>query len=163
MSAFRICVLWVLLFPLLGIRACTADHQTGLSINCNASTHTCTVQIDPGNLSCIATGQNPQDVPLGYQLIWASPPPTSPPHVYSANFWSSKVPFPPNPSGPVTTVNAGMGVTVTGDSECSSSTTIGCYFPYVILKDGMKACSDPGIHVDPNGIFNKQSDTTKSR
>ncbi len=158
MRAFRICVYCLLLFPLLGAHSCTVDQRKGLSIKyCDTSAYTCTVQIDPGNPSCIATAQNPQDVPLGYKLIWASPTPTTPPHVYSANFWSSKVPFPPNSSSPVTTVNAGVGVTVTGDSECNSSTTTGCYFPYLILKDGIKACSDPGVHVVPNNGLQSKS------
>lgn len=150
MRVLSICVYLLLLFPLLGVHSCTGKQAKLLPTNCDVSTTTCTVHIDTSNASCIAAKENPQDVPVGYTLIWAPPPPTTPLHVYSANFWSLKVPFTPSSSSSVTTVDGGVGVTVTGDSECRSSTTTGCYFPYVIFKDGTKKCSDPGVHVIPD-------------
>jgi hypothetical protein len=90
-------------------------------------------------------GQELQDVPLDYSVIWATTNPTQ----YSARFWQYKTPFhTPNYSGPgVPTVNAGPpGQKATGDRACNSNTSTGCYFPYFIYKDGEK-CGDPGIHM----------------
>ncbi|HSZ61592.1 MAG TPA: hypothetical protein VK828_07325 [Terriglobales bacterium] len=103
--------------------------------------------IDPNKASCIAAGQERQDVPFGYTVVW-TPPSPSPPQ-YSAQFWQLKTPFHTSSySGAgVPSVNAGPpGQTATGDTECNSSASTGCYFPYFIYKDGQK-CGDPGIHM----------------
>jgi hypothetical protein len=145
MRLLRICAYWLLLLPLLGIGSCTRK-LIKVPTNCDASTKICTVTIVPKNASCVATGQELQDVPLGYTVIWATTNPTQ----YSANFWQLKTPFhSPSYSGAGTpSVNAGLpGLKATGDTECNAtSTSTGCYFPYFIYKDGQK-CGDPGIHI----------------
>ncbi len=143
MRACKILVYWLLLLPLLGVSSCT-HKLTKVPTNCDTSTQTCTVTIASNN-ACVEKGQEFQDVPLGYTVIWATTKPTQ----YSANFWSLKTPFhSPNSSGTGTPiVPAGSpGLKATGDTECNSTTSTGCYFPYFIYKDGQK-CGDPGIHL----------------
>jgi hypothetical protein len=144
MRLLRICVYWSLLLPLLGIGSCTRKLAK-VPTNCDASAKTCTVSIVPNNDSCVAMGQEFQDVPLDYSVIWATTNPTQ----YSAEFWQYKTPFhTPNYSGGGTSsVPAGPpGKKATGDRACNSSASTGCYFPYFIYKDGQK-CGDPGIHM----------------
>ena len=144
MRAFRIGGYWLMLFSLLGISSCTRKLAT-VPTGCDASTKTCTVTIVPNNNSCVAAGQETQDVPLDYSVIWANTNPTQ----YSAKFWQYKTPFhTPNFSGAgVPSVPAGPpGQKATGDGACNPNASTGCYFPYYIYKDGQK-CGDPGIHV----------------
>ena len=145
MRLLRSCVYWLLLFSLFGISSCTNKLNNVLT-NCPASTKICTVTIDPSKASCVKAGQDQQDVPLGYTVIWAQP--TTDPTHYSAEFWLLKTPFhSPNSSGPAkASVPAGQGINATGDTECNTSASTGCYFPYFIYKDGQK-CGDPGIHI----------------
>jgi hypothetical protein len=142
MRLLRICGYWSLLLPLLGISSCTRKVATAPA-GCNANAKTCTVDIVPDNDSCV--GQETQDVPLGYSVIWATTDPTH----YSAEFWQYKTPFhTPDYSGNgVPSVHAGPpGQKATGDRACNPKKSTGCYFPYFIYKDGQK-CGDPGIHM----------------
>src|ERR1700688_2052895 len=127
MRLLRIRVYWLLLFSMLGISTCT--RNLAKVQNCDASTKICTVTIDSTQASCIKAGQELQDVPIDYTVIWATANPTH----YSAELWPLKTPFhSPNYSGAAkSSVPAGPpGLKATGDTECNATTTsTGCYFP----------------------------------
>jgi hypothetical protein len=145
MRQLRICFYWFLLFTLLGTSSCTHKLTKTLT-GCDATLQTCTVPIDTTTGSCVKAGQELQEVPINYTVTWT--PPSSLPPQYSAQFWPLKTPFhSPNYSGAgKSSVPAGSALKATGDLECNSTTSTGCYFPYFIYKDGQK-CGDPGIHI----------------
>jgi hypothetical protein len=143
-KSLRISIYMLLFFSLLGMNTCPPNLRQ-LSKNCDKNTKVCTVTIDSTRPGCIAAGQQFQDVPFGYTVIWANPIATQ----YSIQFWQYKTPFHSSSySGPpVASIPSGPpGQTATGDTECHSGTSAGCYFPYVVYTNGQK-CGDPGIHM----------------
>jgi hypothetical protein len=147
MRALRICVYWLLLFPLLGILSCTGGvHKKTIPTNCDATAKNCSVRIDA---DC-SVHPDPVDVVLDYTVTWGAPDAT-----YSVQFLKAKTPFQTS-TGKVTVVLAGsQSKPVTGDISCGkppnpppTANNTGCYFYYDVYH-GNKECSYPGVRVTP--------------
>ena len=114
--------------------------------NLNPVAHT--VQINADCTITQGSGGTETDAAIGDTVSWDPPnPPTG--HTYSVSFAES--PF------SASTISAGpQGPVVTGTLLCNKL-TVGssffnshyCYFPYTLLKENGKKCSDPGVHVVP--------------
>jgi|HubBroStandDraft_1064217.scaffolds.fasta_scaffold25666_2 hypothetical protein len=150
MRFLRICLCGLLSLPLLGTQGCQrSDSAKGSSGNCDSTTHTCTVHINPSSCG-VNTGEDPQHVPLNYKLKWVLTQSTTG-SSFGVTFWQYKTPFRDSAGNAQTNVGVGvLSPPLTVDTACVN-TGIGCDFPYVVVKGGQK-CGDPGVHVDPNAL-----------
>ncbi len=86
--------------------------------------------------------EDPVEVILGDTVKWDFGPPSS--HSYAVHF-KHRTPF-LTKDPPITEKNK-----IKGDSLCSGTLGLLCYYEYVITKDGGKPCVDPGVHVGDGG------------
>jgi len=139
---------WLLSVLLLGILGYVDYAHFEKEIRLTAKT--VPVKINP---DCTVSPPDTVEVSIDDTLTWSPP---NGDHVYSADF-TDNTPFTPTIFSSVSVVRAGPpGQQVTGDFFCNK-VSVGvswlnkkyCYFPYNLIKDNGKKCSDPGVHVGP--------------
>jgi hypothetical protein len=151
MRVLRICVYWLLLFPLLGFDSCKLKRNPTLRLqnctvyistvsptqctitlsSCAADTTHSTVEawISASKNDLVTWKNDPRELPKrNYKVIFTSGSP----------FYTTSTPNPP--------VFVGTPMKVTGGQNCSVASPASCDFKYSLTSDG-NACSDPGIHI----------------